>query len=1524
MSKKLLFVSASTFIPVVSLIAMSLNNSIDKNVHKDNNLAYVWDNKDIKDRFNRVLAENWMSEIKDDRSLFSLSIPGTHDSAMWNGRGIAYTFGSQYARTQAYNFNDQLRLGIRAFDLRMTSDGWLKHGSTYSQSTFNSAMNEITKYLEKHKTEFVVIRIKDENFDVNSRYDANNASRIYNNVLDKYNKYLYNPQGKSLFEIQDQNGFNIGQYRGKVIILNHWHHKVNQSRKGGFLYRELVYKNYTEQDKYDGVDPSSKLQLVKDLINSANNRPYSEQNLYVNFVSFASGWRPLSSAYKMNGPLNDWLNKNEKLSTLGVIYTDFPGPALIQSIYRTNFYYSDEYLDSEGIGKNVLKLKLQDVFEEDNELIFKTDDWQRYKNTNIEVYLNNQKIQTKYLDDNYNSLTFKITLNQTLHKNDNLVIKSYKLTPNNGWYQQRKYNQKELRNIDILDNLILLKKRRLIDEITQIKQLFTQKYPKISNYIDLKYINEINKISTKNPDSNTILNSYETKWNNIKTNLNDFYNYLNDLELKQNVFNRLNTKIFNSQNLDKLNKYNNIQTQINSLFNENQDLTSFNLSNLINSILKNTKILKHLTNLVNNFNSKNIHQTKDDFNNFETAINFAKEYWNNQLLKVINQPNDILSQLENINNLDNLETKAYELIQSFNTEITTLKTQIEAAKNNILILNNYFVNNDNKDLKQMFLSDITNSIKNLENPKILIDKINVFKEKLNTLKTLVLNSEQFKTDNHFLDFLSHDKELYTQTINKLKVDLNNFNSDIYNFQTIDNKISNLRNLEKNISLLNTKYQQLALKIKNSDKLFAEQKNLLLDSIKKSNSVTYNTIENLNNLVDSFIRNNYESRINSFINLNDAQKHNTLNKIKNIINLNEIDNEISVMSILNNNMQILKNVYNLFNNYQNTNGYIVLENNQKQELDTWYNKAQNNLNININNNQVLEIINHLEKYKTIFDNKTIDELKQKITENELLYNFQKNQLNEQLNIATSKQDVINVENELDQLKNFNLISKDKNSFNNLSSNQKTYILNQLRNSQTQDIYNKNKNIFNNLLNAINIAKNLYEINKNVISTEKYINNTAKMQHNFQTNLNKLSNIYQNSLSLGEINNEMQDFHNFLSDFENSHILFNENEHKKRLILEYEQIVKTLNDKKITYDNSQHAYDNLISNIENSIKVNNLVVYEENATIKTIENSKNHLLELLNKLQISEEEINKHLEEENQSLLSIIKQQIKQQKEAIQSDFRHKLFINIVNNYNQFLNTKLNNLQQNNNNFQTLKSLLSDINKQYEQFKINIQNKIDTELNKLIKEIKFSVLNNKTLDEITISDLKIIKDTNINVKIMSIYPDFNKKTLLVNFEAQLFNKKQSSNSTISQLKIKVPIIKKKFPQENIFKNINVKDINLNGLNEKEKIKNFILTKIKDIVKNYQYEKDYKIQNLDDVAKELLKSFKNKDITNKVTLTLINLNNKNDKLNINLLNYKINNPTKISKNIIILISVLVPSLVILILLILTKFKILKKRNK
>ncbi len=142
---------------------------------------------------------NWMASLPGRAPLRSLSIPGTHDAGT---KGFSWN-----AECQRYSIQEQLSLGVRAFDLRPGINGnnlVIFHGSsTHGSETLNSIFNTYDSFLEAHPGEFLVIFLKNE-------LGGSGWAEKMKQVLDAHSSRLLelNPY------------LTVEQMRGKMLVLS--------------------------------------------------------------------------------------------------------------------------------------------------------------------------------------------------------------------------------------------------------------------------------------------------------------------------------------------------------------------------------------------------------------------------------------------------------------------------------------------------------------------------------------------------------------------------------------------------------------------------------------------------------------------------------------------------------------------------------------------------------------------------------------------------------------------------------------------------------------------------------------------------------------------------------------------------------------------------------------------------------------------------------------------------------------------------------------------------------------------------------------------------------------------------------------------------------------------------------------------------------------------------------------------------------------------------------------------------------
>ena len=137
--------------------------------------------------------------LPDRAGLFSLSIPGTHDSGT---KGFSWN-----AECQRFSISEQLSLGVRAFDLRPGVDGnnlIIYHSSaTHGSETLGSIFDTYASFLSAHPGEFLIIFLKDE-------IGSSNWAEKMKQVLDAH--------ADRLLELNPY--LTVAQMRGKMLVLS--------------------------------------------------------------------------------------------------------------------------------------------------------------------------------------------------------------------------------------------------------------------------------------------------------------------------------------------------------------------------------------------------------------------------------------------------------------------------------------------------------------------------------------------------------------------------------------------------------------------------------------------------------------------------------------------------------------------------------------------------------------------------------------------------------------------------------------------------------------------------------------------------------------------------------------------------------------------------------------------------------------------------------------------------------------------------------------------------------------------------------------------------------------------------------------------------------------------------------------------------------------------------------------------------------------------------------------------------------
>lgn len=261
---------------------------------------------------------SWMAPLPEQLPISQVSIPGTHDSAtfqMWP-LPVSWEYMWAFGQTQDWDLPTQLAAGVRFFDLRVKADGWLYHGPMACSLTLEAALQTCAAFLEEHPSEFLLLRIKDEE---RSRTSAEKVP----DLVKKLAKYLPLHFSRDLQL--------VGDMRGRMLVLQDWHGSEWSLRWAGPAMKV--------QDFWSPGSPKEKWVAIRKHLRGAPRR--QGDRLCANFVSAQSFPRrtPRYFAGILNPRLCATISRSRH-QALGVVVMDFPSRELCREIVRKNFLRS--------------------------------------------------------------------------------------------------------------------------------------------------------------------------------------------------------------------------------------------------------------------------------------------------------------------------------------------------------------------------------------------------------------------------------------------------------------------------------------------------------------------------------------------------------------------------------------------------------------------------------------------------------------------------------------------------------------------------------------------------------------------------------------------------------------------------------------------------------------------------------------------------------------------------------------------------------------------------------------------------------------------------------------------------------------------------------------------------------------------------------------------------------------------------------------------------------------------------------
>lgn len=265
---------------------------------------------------------NWMKKIDDNTLINDISLPGTHDS------GATHSIFDVAGKCQDISIKSQLNIGVRFFDLRLQlieDEFHIVHSFVKQNLKFNSVMEDLSEFIRKYSSEFIIISVKEEESSVDSTLSFYEA---FERDLKKY---------EDVISLETKMPDTIKEARGKIHLMSRinvdygipayfgWHDST--SFEMGDVY---VQDNYCITD----IDVKK-----NDILKAIEYSKTHSDKLVLNFTScYLDNAFPPSYAGTTALSINPWLKEQlSKETDVGIMVCDFISDDLTKVIIERNF-----------------------------------------------------------------------------------------------------------------------------------------------------------------------------------------------------------------------------------------------------------------------------------------------------------------------------------------------------------------------------------------------------------------------------------------------------------------------------------------------------------------------------------------------------------------------------------------------------------------------------------------------------------------------------------------------------------------------------------------------------------------------------------------------------------------------------------------------------------------------------------------------------------------------------------------------------------------------------------------------------------------------------------------------------------------------------------------------------------------------------------------------------------------------------------------------------------------------------------
>ena len=272
----------------------------------------------------------WMHAMYDklkDKRLTEIAIPGTHNSGVfsaWNT--IAY-------RCQKADINEQLHMGVRAFDIRITkndSNFYMHHnGKWYSNQSLEHLLSSLKKYMQDFLNEVIII---DLTRGCGSNLTEDDFREVKRRFVSELRNYMYPSNIKNLENLYFKDLIN-SQKRIVVVSENI---TLNTPDDNLFWNYNNIYNTWTSEQQDWTITMPRKMDLLKKHINQELNNWINNKSVFViySFNIWALNIRESSARWERYH-LNDYFDGTPR-DGIRIAVFDFIEDKIIRGVIACN------------------------------------------------------------------------------------------------------------------------------------------------------------------------------------------------------------------------------------------------------------------------------------------------------------------------------------------------------------------------------------------------------------------------------------------------------------------------------------------------------------------------------------------------------------------------------------------------------------------------------------------------------------------------------------------------------------------------------------------------------------------------------------------------------------------------------------------------------------------------------------------------------------------------------------------------------------------------------------------------------------------------------------------------------------------------------------------------------------------------------------------------------------------------------------------------------------------------------------